>query len=50
MQGDYCIVPITHMVKLGELACIIKGFKESRTNLVIPNMENTLIKNYIVLI
>lgn len=44
MQGDYCIVPITHMVKLGELACIIKGFKESRTNLVIPNMENTLIK------
>ncbi|MGH0677377.1 capsular polysaccharide biosynthesis protein CapF [Bacillus luti] len=44
MQGDYCIVPITHMIKLGELACIIKGFKESRTNLVIPNMENALIK------
>lgn len=44
MQGDYCIVPITHMVKLGELACIIKGFKESRTNLSIPNMENALTK------
>jgi UDP-2-acetamido-2,6-beta-L-arabino-hexul-4-ose reductase len=41
---NYCIVPITHTVKLGELAEIIKGFKESRMDLSIPNMEEGLVK------
>lgn len=41
---NYCFVPITHNVKLGELAAIIKGFKESRKNLIIPNMEDELTK------
>jgi UDP-2-acetamido-2,6-beta-L-arabino-hexul-4-ose reductase len=44
IQGDYCIVPVTHSIKLGELAEVITGFKESRTNLSIPNMEIPLIK------
>ncbi|HEF7294300.1 TPA: capsular polysaccharide biosynthesis protein CapF [Bacillus cereus] len=44
MQDDYCIVPITHTIKLGGLANLIKSFKESRTNLIVPNMEDTLTK------
>ena len=44
MQDDYCVVPVTHNIKLGELADLIKSFKESRTNLSIPNMEDALTK------
>ncbi|MEI4829863.1 capsular polysaccharide biosynthesis protein CapF [Bacillus sp. FJAT-53711] len=44
MQDDYCVVPVTHTIKLGELANLIKSFKESRANLSIPNMENALTK------
>jgi UDP-2-acetamido-2,6-beta-L-arabino-hexul-4-ose reductase len=44
MQEDYCIVPVTHNIKLGKLGNLIKSFKESRTNLSIPNMENDLTK------
>ena len=44
MQDDYCVVPVTHTIKLGELADLIKGFKESRTNLSISNMEDSLTK------
>ncbi|WML55183.1 capsular polysaccharide biosynthesis protein CapF [Neobacillus sp. PS3-12] len=44
MQDDYCIVPVTHNIKLVELANIIKSFKESRTNLSIPNMGDALTK------
>ncbi|MGJ7920813.1 capsular polysaccharide biosynthesis protein CapF [Neobacillus sp. LXY-4] len=44
IQGGFCVVPVTHNIKLGELAEIIKAFKESRINLSIPNMNNTLIK------
>ena len=43
-QGDYCFVPVTHHIKLGELAELIKSFKESRTNLSIPNMDDELTK------
>jgi UDP-2-acetamido-2,6-beta-L-arabino-hexul-4-ose reductase len=43
-QDDYCVVPITHSIKLGELAERIKSFKESRSNLSIPNMEDPLTK------
>lgn len=44
MQSDYCYVPVTHNIKLGELAELIKSFKGSRTNLSIPNMEDDLTK------
>ncbi|MFZ5968921.1 MAG: capsular polysaccharide biosynthesis protein CapF [Bacillota bacterium] len=43
-QGDYCFVPKTHEIKLGELAEVIRSFKESRINLSIPNMEDELTK------
>ena len=29
-QDNYCIVPVTHTIKLGELAELINSFKESR--------------------
>lgn len=44
MHDDYCIVPVTHNIKLGELANLIKSFKESRANLSIPDMEDALTK------
>ncbi|MCM3722108.1 capsular polysaccharide biosynthesis protein CapF [Solibacillus isronensis] len=44
MQGDFCIVSETHNIKLGELGDLINGFKKSRKNLSIPNMENALTK------
>ncbi|AGK55922.1 capsular polysaccharide biosynthesis protein CapF [Bacillus sp. 1NLA3E] len=43
-QDRFCIVPITHNIKLGELARMIKGFKGSRTDLSVPNMEDALTK------
>lgn len=43
-QDDYCVVPITHNIRLGELAELIKTFKESRTNLNISNMGEELTK------
>lgn len=44
IENDYCRVPETHHIKLGQLAELIKGFKESRTNLSIPNMGDDLTK------
>ncbi len=43
-DDDFCVVPVTHNIKLGELANVIKSFKESRSNLSIPNMEDALTK------
>jgi UDP-2-acetamido-2,6-beta-L-arabino-hexul-4-ose reductase len=43
-QDNYCIVPVTHSITLGELANAIKGFKDSRINIGIPNMEDALTK------
>lgn len=44
MVDDFCVVPVAHSIKLGELAKLIKSFKESRTNLNIPNMDDSLTK------
>ncbi|OCA84607.1 capsular polysaccharide biosynthesis protein CapF [Bacillus sp. FJAT-27986] len=44
MQDKFCVVPVVHTVKLGELANLIKSFNDSRTNLSVPNMEDTLTK------
>ncbi|MEH6993695.1 capsular polysaccharide biosynthesis protein CapF [Neobacillus drentensis] len=44
IQDVYCVVPETHKIKLGELANIIKGFKDSRLNLSVPNMDNEFTK------
>ncbi|MBK5240803.1 capsular polysaccharide biosynthesis protein CapF [Clostridium sp.] len=43
-RDGYCSVPVLHNIKLGELAQKIRGFKESRINLSIPNMEDELTK------
>lgn len=43
-EGDYCIVPVFHQIKLGQLAEKIKGFKNSRKDLSIPNMKDELTK------
>lgn len=44
VKGDFCYVPVTHNIKLGELVELIKSFRDSRTNLSIPNMEDNLTK------
>jgi UDP-2-acetamido-2,6-beta-L-arabino-hexul-4-ose reductase len=44
-KDQYCFVPVSHQISLGELAARIKGFKESRKDLSIPNMEDKLTKN-----
>lgn len=43
-EGQFCIVPITHQVKLGTLAELIQGFKESRNYLSIPDMGDSFTK------
>lgn len=43
-NGRYCCVPVTHKIKLGDLADRIKSFKESRENLNIPDMQDPLTK------
>ncbi|MFJ5768865.1 capsular polysaccharide biosynthesis protein CapF [Psychrobacillus sp. NPDC093180] len=43
-HDDYCIVPVSHNIKLGELAELIKSFRVSRTNLNIANMEDAFTK------
>lgn len=44
MQNDFCVVPVVYNIKLGELAELIRSFKESRNNLNIHNMEDPLTK------
>lgn len=43
-KDNYCVVPVTHQIKLGELAELIKSFKESRNNRYVPNMGDGLTK------
>ncbi len=43
-DGTYCEVLVTNQITLGELAETIKGFKDSRANLTVPNMGIPLIK------
>lgn len=43
-ETDYCVVPITHQIKLGELAELIKSFKESRNNRYVPDMGDAFTK------
>ncbi|WP_332648216.1 capsular polysaccharide biosynthesis protein CapF [Lysinibacillus sp. 54212] len=42
--GNYCTVPITHRITLGQLARVLKGFKDNRKNLNIANMDDPLTK------
>jgi UDP-2-acetamido-2,6-beta-L-arabino-hexul-4-ose reductase len=38
--NQYCFVPVVHTVMLGKIVELIQSFKESRTNLNIPDMGN----------
>jgi len=41
-NGRYCFVPTTYKICLGELADLIRSFRESRENLSISNMQHEL--------
>ncbi|HEY8805748.1 MAG TPA: capsular polysaccharide biosynthesis protein CapF [Clostridium sp.] len=43
-KNEYCSVPMVHQIKLGDLADRIKSFKDSRNNLSVLDMEDTLTK------
>ncbi|NLB77717.1 MAG: capsular polysaccharide biosynthesis protein CapF [Clostridiaceae bacterium] len=43
-NGEYCCVPTTHQIKLGELADKIISFRESRKNLSIADMSDPFTK------
>jgi len=42
--NNYCFVPLSHSIKLGELAEKIESFKESRNSLSVSDMEDALTK------
>lgn len=44
VQGDFCKVPTTYSISIGELARLLTSFKESRENLTIANMNDPLTK------
>lgn len=44
MERDYCKVSLTYNTTVGEIAELIKSFKESRVNLNIPDMGNEFTK------
>jgi UDP-2-acetamido-2,6-beta-L-arabino-hexul-4-ose reductase len=44
MEDRYCYVPQLYHIKLGELAEKIRGFKDSRENLNVPDMGDELTK------
>ena len=45
VENGLYTVPVTYAIKLGELADLIRSFKESRNDLSIADMSKPLIKN-----
>ncbi len=43
-EGNYCSVPVTYTVKLGELAELLRSFNESRETLELPDLSDGLTK------
>lgn len=39
-ESGYCTVPVAYKVKVGSLASMIKGFRECRKNLSVPDMSD----------
>ena len=39
-DGDYCTVPVTHQVTLGEIVRLIRSFKESRQTKEVPDLSD----------
>ena len=44
IDGEFCIVPVVHNVKLGKVAELIKSFRDSRQDLFIPDMKDPFTK------
>lgn len=44
IEENFCVVPVTHKVTLGDLAESIRNFKESRKSLAVPMMSEELTK------
>lgn len=44
VEGSFCKISVNYKITLGELANTIMSFRESRHNLSIPDMHNSLIK------
>jgi UDP-2-acetamido-2,6-beta-L-arabino-hexul-4-ose reductase len=42
--GDFCKVPVVHIIRLGDIVELIYSFKNSRNNLSIPDMEDDFTK------
>jgi UDP-2-acetamido-2,6-beta-L-arabino-hexul-4-ose reductase len=43
-QGEFCVVPVVHEVKLGQIVDLLNAFKRSRTDLLIPNQGDGFTK------
>ncbi|MCY1151248.1 MAG: capsular polysaccharide biosynthesis protein CapF [Sphaerochaetaceae bacterium] len=39
-ESNYCFIQTIHKVKLGKIVELLNGFKDSRINLSVPNMNN----------
>lgn len=44
IEDKLCVVPVTNIIELGDLADRIRSFKESRRSLAVPTMSNELTK------
>ncbi len=38
-EGQYCVIPITHEVKLGYIVRLIESFKNEQNDLLLPNVK-----------
>jgi UDP-2-acetamido-2,6-beta-L-arabino-hexul-4-ose reductase len=43
-QGEFCVVPVVHEVKLGQIVDLLNAFKRSRTDLMIPDQGDGFTK------
>ena len=43
-QGDFCVVPVTHTVRLGDIVDLLHSFKEMRENLQVPDLGDAFTK------
>ncbi|MCR5106637.1 MAG: capsular polysaccharide biosynthesis protein CapF [Lachnospiraceae bacterium] len=42
--GSYCAIPTVHTIKLGRIAELIQGFKDSRRDLMLPDLSDAFTK------
>jgi len=43
-EGEFCAVPVTHPISLGEIVDLLYSFKESRKDLSVANMNDSFAK------